>query len=568
MQVPTESSLPLLSTPLFQSKGYEAASYETLERSYYRAREIGRHHGLTINDILSLTPKFWKSHMDAIIIRDIVAHILFSIQYNLVAGTIAPYALKRPDLRPVMDKILNFDVSACFMLNEVDHGCDAKNLETTATLQSDGSFVLHSPAPGAAKFMPPSMPIAGIPRIAVVFARLIIENDDRGIRPFIVGLGDGKEMCKGITTTLLPPIACGRTLDHSITSFNQVRLPSTAMLGSHRKPEVMRTQFLMAINRLGFGTLALSLSTIPGLKCAVLIAGKYSLRRMVHGPEGSPKPIISFRTQQLPILHALAESAVMEPFANWITAKFSDTSLDFSVRHGLAVIFKGAVLQYTQKSFANLVERCGAQGVFIHNQLVEMEALNRCNGIAEGEILVLCIRLATEILLGRYEIPNAIQPNSLIAKHEEGYIAELQKLLGNIDEGHRSEAYNGRMLPHCRSLILAIGHRMAYEAAVDMGVDPDLLALYEAGVVKTDSSWYVENLGLSRADQFEMESKAADALVPRVGELLNRLGTMEPYIRAPILSAERWETFVAGCETIEGDASFDIVDREDMRAKL
>lgn len=49
--------------------------------------------------------------MDAIIIRDIVAHILFSIQYNLVAGTIAPYALKRPDLRPVMEKILNFDVS-------------------------------------------------------------------------------------------------------------------------------------------------------------------------------------------------------------------------------------------------------------------------------------------------------------------------------------------------------------------------------------------------------------------------------------------------------------------------
>ena len=49
--------------------------------------------------------------MDAIIIRDIVAHILFSIQYNLVAGTIAPYTLKRPDLRPVMEKILNFDVS-------------------------------------------------------------------------------------------------------------------------------------------------------------------------------------------------------------------------------------------------------------------------------------------------------------------------------------------------------------------------------------------------------------------------------------------------------------------------
>lgn len=149
-----------------------------------------------------------------------------------------------------------------------------------------------------------------------------------------------------------------------------------------------------------------------------------------------------------------------------------------------------------------------------------------------------------------------------MAKHEEGYIADLRKLQSSIHEGHRSEAYNNRMLPHCRSIVLAIGHRMGYEAAVDGGVDSDLLALYEAGVVKTDSSWYVENLGLSRADQFEMECNAADALLPRLGELLDGLDAMEPYITAPILNAKRWETFLAGRETIEGDASFDIMQAE------
>lgn len=51
------------------------------------------------------------------------------------------------------------------------------------------------------RFMPPSMPIAGIPRIAVVFARLMVGDDDRGIRPFIVALGDGKKMCNGVTST-------------------------------------------------------------------------------------------------------------------------------------------------------------------------------------------------------------------------------------------------------------------------------------------------------------------------------------------------------------------------------
>jgi hypothetical protein len=41
------------------------------------------------------------------------------------------------------------------MLNELDHGCDAKNLETTATWQPDGSFIVHSPSPGAAKYVSP-----------------------------------------------------------------------------------------------------------------------------------------------------------------------------------------------------------------------------------------------------------------------------------------------------------------------------------------------------------------------------------------------------------------------------
>jgi pyridoxal biosynthesis lyase PdxS len=75
----------------------------------------------------------------------------------------------------------------------------------------------------------------------------------------------------------------------------------------------------------------------------------------------------------MPILHALAEVAVMELFANWITAQFSDIPIDFTVRHGLAAISKGVVLQYTQKSFANLPEQCGAQGVLNYNQLAKME---------------------------------------------------------------------------------------------------------------------------------------------------------------------------------------------------
>lgn len=44
-------------------------------------------------------------------------------------------------------------IRAQFMLTEVGHGLDARNLETTATLLPDGGFELHSPSEAAAKLV-------------------------------------------------------------------------------------------------------------------------------------------------------------------------------------------------------------------------------------------------------------------------------------------------------------------------------------------------------------------------------------------------------------------------------
>lgn len=88
------------------------------------------------------------------------------------------------------------------MLTEMAHGLDAMHLETTATLLPDGSFDLHTPHPGAAKYMPPSVPLPDVnmPRVAVVLARLVVNGEDYGIRPFVSPLTNGKEMCKGVTS--------------------------------------------------------------------------------------------------------------------------------------------------------------------------------------------------------------------------------------------------------------------------------------------------------------------------------------------------------------------------------
>ncbi|PWY71235.1 acyl-CoA oxidase [Aspergillus eucalypticola CBS 122712] len=562
------STLSLLSSKPFEHHFEDGPRIEELERSYHRARAIGQLHGVTLEDCLHMTPKFWAVHKDGIIVRDAVAHILVTIQLNLVAGTVAPFALKRPDLHPLMKEILNFDISAPFMLNEVGHGCDSRNLETTATLQHDGSFILNTPTPEAVKFMPPSMPIKGIRRVAIVCARLMVDEEDRGIRTFVVPINNGTEMNKGVHSWLLPPISGGRVLDHSLTSFDNVHLPANAMLGELAMPADMRAQYLSAIHRLGTGALALSLWIIPFLKCAAYCVGKYSQRRTVQaGVHGERVPIISFRTQQLPILHSLAQIAVMEPFSDWITHLYStDNSLHPGAKHGLGVIIKAVFLQNGQWSLANLIERSGAQGVYPHNQMATFEVLTRATGIAEGEVLVLSIRLATELLLGRYAIPGPTKPNCILAQHEKNIVSDLKKKLRKIGN-HRGDEYSKQVLPHLRPLIIAIGQRMAYEAAVDASVDPDLLALYEAGAMKSDPAWFSEHLGISRDAQFQKECAAADAAYRRLNEHLDNW-QIEPYITAPMLSADRWMGMIKAVPEFTGNGEMSFPGAQEFRSKL
>ena len=73
--------------------------------------------------------------------RDMTAFIIAAIHINLCIGTLCSFVKERPDLQDLLDKLLNFDICGEFMLTEVDHGLDARNLETTATLLPDAPTI-------------------------------------------------------------------------------------------------------------------------------------------------------------------------------------------------------------------------------------------------------------------------------------------------------------------------------------------------------------------------------------------------------------------------------------------
>lgn len=127
---------------------------------------------------------------------------------------------------------------------------------------------------------------------------------------------------------------------------------------------------------------------------------------------------------------------------------------------------------------------------------------------------------------------------------------------------HRSPEFDRYNLPHSVQLVTAIGHRMAYDAAIDAKVDPALVELYQISCIKTDSAWYVENLGLSRLAQREMEIRAIDAAFPRLEEFLGQMN-LDSYITAPIISDEKWQQYVSELQTFSSPPLTQVRDSPD-----
>ncbi|KAF5361364.1 hypothetical protein D9757_011349 [Collybiopsis confluens] len=536
----------LISSPLF--KGSRAAEvtlpfHDSVQLSIERAKAIVQAYSLRVEDVLEApSAALWDMHIHPIMIVDGAAATFATIQVNLVAGTLSAYLKKQPYLRQVMEDILSFKSLAHYCLTEVGHGLDAVNLETIATALPNGGFDLHTPSDAAAKMMPPTSP-CGTPSVGIVFAQLQVEGKACGIRPFIVSFTDGSKVMPGIRIKLLPMRGGTQPVNHSLTYFDHVALPQTALLGAAEhlppSPNAARLNFLMQNWRAATGALALGSLGIPNLQKAAYIAGRYSQHRTI-GPEKTS--IITFRTQHTPILIALAQSMVYKEFWKVGVQKFTEKSLDPRIRHAYAAVFKASLIYDAQAANLELSQRLGARGLFQFSELVSQYNGLQGAAIAEGDILGLSIRLASELLLGRYTLPSSTNPSSLLARHEEGLFSEFKRILEQAGH-HRSESFNRFVLPHCTRIVRAIGHRMAYDAAIENSLDERASALYLAAAMKQDAAWYILGANMTLADQETVLDSAIEAALPLLDQWLANTG-MEPYAQVPVLSPQHWQPFV------------------------
>ncbi|MFJ8979252.1 acyl-CoA dehydrogenase [Streptomyces sp. NPDC102282] len=336
------------------------------------------------------------------------------IHYNLFLGS-----LLDDRTSPVRDlsQFAALARTGTFLCTERAHGNDAAALETSARYDRErDEFMLHTPHEGAQKYMPNTSP-AGGPKTAVVAARLLVDDRDHGVFLFLTPLSDRHGTLPGITVTVLPE-RIGSPVDHCVTTFDQVRLPRTALIqGEHGelRPDGTfisavgspRKRFLHAIRRVTVGKLCMSASTLGGSRAALAIAVRYGSVRRISGPvAGQSVPLAAHRSHHARLLTCTATAYAMTFLHRAVTERWiTHAPEDRAETERLVAVAKGWITWRAREITIESRERCGARALFPVNGLAEFAANTDGAITAEGDNLAIWCKAGAEMIFGHAILP-------------------------------------------------------------------------------------------------------------------------------------------------------------------
>ncbi|MBT2507461.1 acyl-CoA oxidase [Streptomyces sp. ISL-98] len=342
---------------------------------------------------------------------------LASIHYNLFLGSLLDHDGDRRDL----SDFTSLERTGTFLCTELEHGNDVASMETVAVYdRTSEEFVLHTPTPGAQKFMPNTSLIGGA-KSAVVAARLLIDDQDQGIFLFLTPLSDKNGHLPGVRVRRLPD-RTGTPVDHCLTAFDHVRLPREALLeADHGRLGAdgtlssnlgnRRKRFLRSIGRVTTGKLCMSAGTLGMSRAALTIAVRYSHSRLVAGARpGERIPLAAHRSHHGRLLHSLATAYAMTFLHRAVMDRWAGrTGEDQAEVERLVAVAKGWITWQAREITVECRERCGAQGLFPVNGIADLPQNIEGGITAEGDNLVIWVKAAGEMVFGH----EAVRPGRL-----------------------------------------------------------------------------------------------------------------------------------------------------------
>ncbi|PRP79342.1 putative acyl-CoA dehydrogenase [Planoprotostelium fungivorum] len=335
-------------------------------------------------------------------------------QYSLFGSSILNLGTETHlKLLPQIDSMEKLGV---FCLSELGHESDLTRMQTQATYDANTqSFVIHTPSPAAQKNWCPN---AEQGSTAVVFARLIIDEDDKGIHSFIVDLVDNSgKTAQGVTVVDLGARKGLQGVDYGSISFDHVRVPRENLLNKYSNVDeagdywcrfpTQRRHFAALLSGLYIGRIVATTMCISGLKVAITVAIRFAHIKKQYGPsQDNENHLITYVSHQRRLMPVLATAFAFDLFnkhlVGWLD-KAENNPSDSPEFRGTCAGFKALASTYAVQQIQTCRECCGSEG-FRESWRISTLQNDVDNWVTfEGDNMVVLQQQVARFLLAEYQ---------------------------------------------------------------------------------------------------------------------------------------------------------------------
>lgn len=396
-------------------------------QSYCNFQYLLSRYPITAEDVLQKSERFLALH-ELLAMVDGTLMTILTIHFNLCLGTLLQSERTKKEHAALIEDLLKGKIVGTFLATELGYGNNVVSLQTTARLdRNKQKFIITCPTPEAIKFMP-NTTYVGIKKVSVVLARLIIDEEDKGVFPFIIPLYD--EFGKPTPGVEIIPLTSkpGYDLDNAMTRFVNCHIPLKNIVLDNQTtlteqfkiegPAIsLRKRFLNSMDRVQAGKLVLSVSMARGSALVLKIASDYLHSKKTFAPGEKDVPIANYIHIQNFLATSLCKSLACH-------ALFESTLASSQSNNDLATL-KVVSTQLAHNVLFNVREKIGCHGLFSENNVITF--LNQLPGVvtAEGDNEVILIRMGRDLL--NLEKPFKLIQRMILGLFRRDHVSLLQK---------------------------------------------------------------------------------------------------------------------------------------------